>query len=601
MSDVIRLLPDPIANQIAAGEVIQRPASVVKELLENAIDAGATDIQVIIKDSGRTLIQVIDNGSGMSMTDARMCFEKHATSKIRKADDLFSITTMGFRGEAMASIAAIAQVELRTRKPEEESGTAIKIDGFEFKSQEPCQQPAGTSVAVRNLFFNVPARRNFLKSNNVELRHVIDEFQRIALAYPDISFTLHHNGVELFHLKSANQRQRIIHLFGNNYNEKLVPIKEQTSISDIYGFIGKPESAKKTRGEQFFFVNKRFIRSPYLQHALMNAYADLLPEKHFPLFVIFIDIDPSKIDVNVHPTKQEIKFEDERIIYTFIQAAAKHALAQYSITPTLDFDQDPTITNMPAFKTQLRKGDPSPFTTVQSKMNDSSHQPFPTWKSMQESKPPTPAIGSDWNGKTVFPELEQEEELTGSNSFQIHQRYIVSQIRSGFILVDQHAAHERILFERYLKQLSEKQHSTQQQLFPTTLQLSTSDAAILDQILPDLQHLGFDIQPFGKDTFVIHGIPPELENSNEKELLEELIEQCKADNQELSIHKHTIIAKGLAKSNAIPAGKILSESERRLLIDELFACQTPYISPNGRLTFKTYELNELQEQFNNQH
>lgn len=593
MSDVIRLLPDPIANQIAAGEVIQRPASVVKELLENAIDAGSTVINVIVKDAGRTLIQVVDNGCGMSNTDARMCFEKHATSKIRKAEDLFSIRTMGFRGEAMASIAAIAQVDLKTRRAETESGTHIRIDGFEVKSQEPCQHPPGTTVMVRNLFYNVPARRNFLKSNNVELRHIIDEFQHTVLAYPDIHFTLHHNGVELYHLKPANQRQRIIHLFGNTYNEKLVPITEKTSVADIYGFIGKPESARKTRGEQFFFVNKRFIRSPYLQHAIMGVYEDLLPEKHYPLFVVFIDIDPARIDVNVHPTKQEIKFEDERIIYTFIQAAAKHALAQYSITPTLDFDQDPTITNMSAFRTPSRDNTKS-YNTFPSKMNDGDTRTLPSWSQRE-----TPVAERTQKAMPeVFSDEEHHDKQAETAVFQIHQRYIISQIRSGFVIVDQHAAHSRILFEQYLQQLTAKAHSTQQQLFPSTLQLSGADANLMESIMPDLRHLGFDIQPFGKDTFVIHGVPPELEHNDERKVLEDLIGQCRNEEAELKLDKHTTIARALAAAKAIPAGKYLSREEMRQLIDELFACETPYISPEGKPTFRMYELGDLEEQFN---
>lgn len=591
MSDIIRLLPDHIANQIAAGEVIQRPASVVKELLENAIDAGADDIRVIIKDAGRTLVQVIDNGCGMSATDARMCFEKHATSKIKTADDLFTIRTMGFRGEAMASIAAIAQVELKTRLHHEEVGTRIVMEGFEHKLQEPCQSPTGTSISVRNLFFNVPARRNFLKSNNVELRHIIDEFERVALANPSVFLSLHHNGVELFHLNKENFRQRIIHLFGNNYNEKLVPIQEQTSVAVINGFIGKPDSARKTRGEQFFFVNNRFIRSPYLQHAVIQAYDQLLPDGHYPLFVIFIDIEPSRIDVNVHPTKQEIKFEDERIIYTFIQAAAKHALAQYSITPTLDFDQDPIFANLPAFIHPNKDAAVSPFRVMPSKMNEAERMPLPDFQRIaikQEER----AVSAS------FPELDDADAgLTVSSSFQMHQRYVISQIRSGYIVIDQQAAHERILYERYLKHLQDKKHHTQQSLFPATLQLSGGDAAIMHELLPEINQLGFDVQPFGKDTFVIHGVPPELENNDERKVLEDLLEQCKADTEGLKISKHELLAKSLAKSNAIPWGKKLSNGEMRALIDELFACSVPYLSPAGNLTFVTFELDQLAKQF----
>src|SRR6202012_2929478 len=346
MSDIIQLLPDAVANQIAAGEVVQRPASAVKELIENAIDAGADKIQLILKDAGKSLIQVIDNGAGMSVTDARMCFERHATSKIRKAEDLFAIRTMGFRGEAMASIAAIAQVELKTRRHEDEVGTCITIEGSEVISQEACSANTGTSISVKNLFYNTPARRNFLKSNPVEMRYIIDELQRVALANPQIFFTLHHNGQEVYHLPGTTLKQRIIHLFGNNYNERLVPVEEDTIVVKLHGFVGKPEYAKRTRGEQFFFVNNRFIKDAYLTHAVLLAFKELLPEDTFPLYVLFIDIDPAKIDINVHPTKTEIKYQDEQTIYAIIRSAVKRSLGRYNITPSLDFDQENSIEHL---------------------------------------------------------------------------------------------------------------------------------------------------------------------------------------------------------------------------------------------------------------
>ena len=346
MSDIIRVLPDSIANQIAAGEVVQRPASAVKELIENAIDAGADKVQLIVKDAGKSLLQVIDNGCGMSVTDARMCFERHATSKIRKAEDLFAIRTMGFRGEAMASIAAIAQVELKTRRHEDELGTCICIEGSEVVSQEHVSSPAGTSISVKNLFYNTPARRNFLKGNPVEMRHIIDEFQRVALAHPEIFFTLHHDGNEVFHLPKGSLKQRIVHLFGNTYNQKLVPVEEETTIIDLKGYIGKPEFAKKTRGEQFFFVNNRFIKDPYLNHAVLTAYEELLPSDSYPLYALFIEIDPSKIDINVHPTKTEIKYQDEKALYAIIRSAVKRSLGKYNITPTLDFNQETGFSHM---------------------------------------------------------------------------------------------------------------------------------------------------------------------------------------------------------------------------------------------------------------
>ncbi|HEY0897729.1 MAG TPA: DNA mismatch repair endonuclease MutL, partial [Sphingobacteriaceae bacterium] len=352
MPDIIQLLPDAVANQIAAGEVVQRPASAVKELIENAIDAGADKIQLIVKDAGKTLLQVIDNGCGMSLTDARMCFERHATSKIRKAEDLFAIRTMGFRGEAMASIGAIAQVELRTRRHEDELGTCLQVEGSEVIRQEPVSSPAGTSISVKNLFFNTPARRNFLKGNSVEMRHILDEFQRVALAHPEIFFTLHHDGNEVFHLTPGSLKQRIVHLFGNAYNQKLVPVEEDTSIIQLKGYVGKPEFAKKTRGEQFFFVNNRFIRDPYLNHAVLTAFEELLPADSFPLYVLFIDIDPAKIDINVHPTKTEIKYQDEKAIYAIIRSAVKRSLGRYNITPTLDFNQETGFSGMITQKAQ---------------------------------------------------------------------------------------------------------------------------------------------------------------------------------------------------------------------------------------------------------
>jgi len=601
MSDIIHLLPDSIANQIAAGEVVQRPASAVKELIENAVDAGATEIRVIVKDAGKTLIQVIDNGCGMSPTDARMCFERHATSKIRTVDDIYTIRTKGFRGEAMASIAAIAQVELKTRLHDAELGTKIVIEGFEIKSQEQVQCSAGTNISVKNLFYNVPARRNFLKSNTVELKHIIDEFERVALAHPNVFFGFQNNGIEVFHLKVGNHRQRITNLFGNNYNEKLVPVEENTSVANIRGFIGKPDSAKKTKGEQFFFVNNRFIRSPYLHHAVMSVYDDLISENSYPLYTIFIDIDPSRIDVNVHPTKQEIKFEDERIIYTFIQAGVRHALAQYSVTPTLDFDQDIMFANLPSYyKKQVDTvATPLSFKTVESKMNDFSgaeknvQHDFRLHSNLQKIKP---HLGSHIEQSDL--DAAPYDGITESSpSFQIHHQYIVAQIKSGFIVIDQQAAHERVLFEKYLQQLQSKKPHTQQQLFPQTLTLSSSDAALLNELLMDINNLGFDIQPFGKDAFVIHGVPVEFESGNEQKVVEDLLEQFKEDRSALKLNKHNVIARSMARTNSIKRGQKLDEKGMRHLTDQLFACSTPYVSPFGTLTFTTFSLEELAKQF----
>lgn len=600
MADIIHLLPDSIANQIAAGEVIQRPASAVKELLENAVDAGATEVRLILKDAGKTLIQVIDNGCGMSSTDARMCFERHATSKIKNADDLFLIRTMGFRGEAMASIAAIAQVELKTKQPAAELGTKLVIEGFELKSQEQCQAPAGTSISVKNLFFNVPARRNFLKSNTVELKHIIDEFERVTLAFPEIFFSLHHNGIELFHLKSGNVRQRVVQLFGNHYNEKLVPVEENTSVTNIRGFIGKPDSAKKTKGEQFFFVNNRFIKSPYLHHAVMSVYEDLIPENSYPLYTIFIDIEPSRIDVNVHPTKQEIKFEDERIIYTFIQAAVRHALAQYSITPTLDFSQDPTFANLPSFYKNRQKGSADPtvsFKTYTSKMNEMPVMPDfkkRIFEGQEHNENLVDENTTEGNGVKISDEKTWDETSAATtHAFQIHNQYIITQIRSGFIVIDQQAAHERILFEKYLGRLQGKKHHSQQQLFPQSIHLSGNDAAILTELLPEMNQLGFDIQNFGNNAFVIHGVPAEFETINEQKVIEDLIEQFKEDKSAMKLNRHETIARSLARNNCIKSGQKLDEKGIQNLIDELFACSTPFQSPAGTLTFTTFTFDDL--------
>ena len=537
MADIIQLLPDAIANQIAAGEVIQRPASVVKELLENAIDAGSTDIKLIIKDSGKSLIQVIDNGCGMSETDARMSFERHATSKIRKAKDLFSIRTMGFRGEAMASIAAIAHVELRTRRHADELGTRLVIEGSEVKTQEACQCAAGTSISVKNLFYNVPARRNFLKSNTVEMRHILDEFQRVAIANPDIFFSLHHNNTEVFHLPDGKLRQRVVGVFGNSWNKKLVPVDEETDILKIRGFVGKPEFAKKTRGEQLLFVNNRFIKSGYLNHAILNAYEDLLPKDTYPIYTIFIDIDPANIDINVHPTKQEIKFDDERLVYNYLKVAIRHALGQYSITPTLDFDQDPNFSKYVPTNKNVSQGQEtkpsngnvkSDFAGVSKTNSPLESNNLKNWEKLYEGldsfdQPQEETsdqgkaftIESQWSANPVTDDPTSGFANEKKRPYQIHNTYVVSHIKSGFLLIDQQAAHERILYERYLSFLKDQQPLTQKQLFPKTINLSPIDSQVLLKIIPEINLLGFDIQEFGNESFVIHGIPADLPSSGE--------------------------------------------------------------------------------------
>ncbi len=617
MPDIIQLLPDSVANQIAAGEVVQRPASAVKELVENAIDAGADKIQLILKDAGKSLIQVIDNGCGMSVTDARMCFERHATSKIRKAEDLFAIRTMGFRGEAMASIAAIAQVELKTRRHGDELGTCINIEGSAVVSQQACSANTGTSIAIRNLFYNTPARRNFLKSNPVEMRHIIDEFQRVALANPGIFFTLHHDGQEVYHLPSTLLKQRIIHLLGNNYNQRLVPVEEDTSIIKLRGYVGKPEFARKTRGEQFFFVNNRYIRDAYLNHAVLAAFEELLPEESFPLYVLFIDIDPAKIDINVHPTKTEIKYQDEKSIYAIIRSAVKRSLGKYNITPTLDFDQENSIGHLITPKPMEEIVQP----TIAFNPN---FNPFANEKKATEREIPflrnygnyqKTAIPQNWDtlyeiskketneqhqlhNETAFSVEEQEVSKPSERQlFQVHNRYILSQIKSGFMLINQQAAHERILYERFLQQLEHHSGVSQQSLFPQSVTLNGGDFELLKELLPDIRALGFDIREFGKNTVVVEGIPADLGNVSEHSLLEHLLEGFKNNLSILKLDKRDVLARTLARNAATKNGSRLSLEEMNLLIDQLFACQMPNVALNGKPIISTFTLAELAERF----
>lgn len=621
MPDIIQLLPDSVANQIAAGEVVQRPASAVKELIENAIDAGADKIQLILKDAGRSLIQVIDNGCGMSITDARMCFERHATSKIRKAEDLFAIRTMGFRGEAMASIAAIAQVELKTRRHEDELGTCILIEGSGVVSQQACSANAGTSISIKNLFYNTPARRNFLKSDPVEMRHIVDEFQRVVLANPNIFFSMHHNGQEVFHLPAVSLKQRIVHLFGSSYNQRLVPVEEDTSIIKLHGFVGKPEFAKKTRGEQFFFVNNRFIKDAYLNHAVLTAFEELLPDESYPLYVLFIDIDPSKIDINVHPTKTEIKYQDEKSIYAIIRSAVKRSLGKYNITPTLDFDQEnsighlitekplgqivqPTISFNPDFnpfanEPQAPKTERSSPSSYARETSDHRRTPIPqNWDTLYEIARKESDVQQELHTEVTIPVREQEVSKSSERQlFQIHSRYILSQIKSGFMLINQQAAHERILYERFLQQLDNHSGTSQQSLFPQTVTLNGSDFELLKELLPDIRGLGFDIREFGKNTVVVEGIPADLSNVAEHALLEHLLEGFKNNLAILKLDKRDNLARSLARNGAIKAGAKLSLEEMNLLIDQLFACQMPNLALNGKPVISTFTMNELAERF----
>lgn len=642
MPDIIQLLPDNIANQIAAGEVIQRPASAVKELLENAVDAGATEVRLLIQDAGKSLIQVIDNGKGMSETDARMCFERHATSKIHQIDDLFRIRTMGFRGEALASIAAVAQVELKTKRTEDTAGTYIEIENSLVKKQEPIAANTGTSIAMKNLFFNIPARRNFLKSNAAETRHIVDEFIRVALSFPEIFFSLSANGQEMFHLEKGTLKQRIVQVLGNQYNAKLVTVQEKTDYLNIYGFVGKPETAKKTRGDQYFFVNNRFIRSPYLNHAVMSAYQEMIAPDSFPLYTLFIDLDPSQVDINVHPTKQEIKFEDEKIVYAFVQAAVKHALAQFSVTPTLEFDLDPTIQQLDAINKPFTDDKQEAATASPLFKNFSQkHQAHfiqPTnkselkhWKDFYEgsenkntefriqnteSLDQQTMAGSQGEKKfeSLLDQLRKEEPSTHHSPLttqsrlelivsdnapltQLHNLYIVVPTNRGFILVHQQLAHERILYERFVLAATDKTMTTQRSLFPVTLQLAAQDAVLMNELMSDLSLLGYLIEPFGNQAFVIQGTPADLEQGNEKMIIENLLEQFKHFSSDLKFSKREKLVRSLAWQQAIKPGTALSEREMRTLVDDLFNCKQPNVTAGGNPTYIEFKRDYLEQLF----
>jgi DNA mismatch repair protein MutL len=607
--DIIQLLPDHIANQIAAGEVIQRPASAVKELLENAVDAGATEIQLIIQDAGKQLIQVIDNGGGMSETDARMAFERHATSKIKEIDDLFRIKTMGFRGEALASIAAVAQVEIKTKRAEDNAGTYLEIENSIVKKQEPIATANGTSVAMKNLFFNVPARRNFLKSNAAEMRHIVDEFVRVSMAYPHIFFSLTANTQQLFYLEKGTLKQRIVQLLGQQYNSKLVSVEEKTDYMNIYGFIGKPETAKKTRGDQYFFVNKRFIKSAYLNHAVAGAFQELIAADSFPAYVLFIDLDPAQVDINVHPTKQEIKFEDEKIVYAFVQSAVKHALAQFSITPTLDFDLDPAIQQLDAVS--------KPFTAEQQSAASSSslYQTFTQKHAAHKIDPQQKSELKHWRELSNQQEQEvvqQQYEQQASQSslaiqqhpviaeqefVQLHNTFIVAATHKGILLIHQQNAHERILFERYQAAITGKAVATQTSLFPSTLHVSPQDAVMLTEMTADLVQLGYHIEPFGKDTFVIQGTPADVEQGNEAFAIEMLLEQIKHFSTDVKFSKREKLIRSLAQQHSVKAGTSLTKKEMQQLVADLFNCRQPNTTAIGHATYTELKKEELDKLF----
>ena len=610
LPDIIHLLPDNIANQIAAGEVIQRPASAVKELMENAIDAGADEIKLVINDAGKALVQVIDNGGGMSETDARMAFERHATSKIKNIDDLFRIKTMGFRGEALASIAAVAQVEIKTKRPGDETAIYIEIENSEVKKQEPVAAPDGTNIAMKNLFFNVPARRNFLKSNASELKHIIDEFTRVAMSFPEIFFSLSSNGQQVFHLEKGSLKQRIVQILGNNYNAKLVSVQEQTDYMNIYGFVGKPETTKKTRGDQYFFVNNRFIKSAYLNHAVMNAFNEMIAKDSFPMYALFIDLDPSQLDINVHPTKQEIKFEDEKIVYAFVQSAVKHALAQFSITPTLDFELDASIQSLDAVTKPFTDENKSSATTSSlfntfTKKHQShfieNKSELKHWKDFYEPEKKLTDDGWPMTGK----ETAKAQQLHSANDqrpttnilFQLHNTFLIVENDKGYLLIHQQNAHERVLYERFVKAVDGKPIPAQTSLFPSTLTLAPADAVLLDELLPDLHHLGYLLEPFGNNTFVIQGTPADVETGNEKTAIEKMLEQYKHFSNDIKFNKREKLLRSLALQQSIKAGTSLTDKEMKILVEDLFDCATPNSTANGKPTYLEFKKDELNKMF----
>lgn len=610
MSDIIKLLPDHLANQIAAGEVIQRPASAVKELVENAVDAGADAIQLVLKDAGKELIQVVDNGKGMSAMDARMSFERHATSKIRKIEDLFEVRTKGFRGEALASIAAVAQVSLKTRQADDALGTLIDIASSSVTVQEPVAYTKGTSIAVKNLFYNVPARRHFLRSNTTELKHVLDEFIRIALAHPEISFKFTHNGVEQYNLHSGNLKQRVLALLGNSIDKHLIPVEEDTDLIRINGFIGKPEAATRTRGNQFFFINNRFIKSPYLNHAVTTAFEGLIAKETFPTYILFLEIDPRKVDVNVHPTKQEVKFDDDKIMYAYLQSAVKFALNKFNVAPSIDFSLNTEIQDLDALKIPLSaqrqqaveqgylyhkftKGGQAHFIEKQEDRREWQRQQNPFFPEM-------PSMGLSAVAPDEVPAIVSQAPLInddvieeGSSKSVIQwQEYLVTTMKSGILLLHQKRALERILYERLSERMAAKAPVSQQLLFPIELSFNPADALLLTEVLSDLYLLGYDIKPGpALHSFEVLGVPPDVPGGQEQRILEAVLEQLKHESAHIEDVSKNVIIRTMAKRMAVPS--MMQKEQMQSLIDELFACEQPQYTPDGSLIFRILTQNEV--------
>ncbi|NCB23867.1 MAG: DNA mismatch repair endonuclease MutL [Bacteroidia bacterium] len=596
MPDIIHLLPDSIANQIAAGEVIQRPASVVKELVENSLDAGATHIRICIKDAGRSLIQVIDNGKGMSATDARMAFERHATSKIKKADDLFSLTTMGFRGEALPSIAAISHVEVKSRREEDDLGTLIVVNGSRLEKQEPVSCAVGSSVSVKNIFFNVPARRKFLKSNETERRNIFSEIERIVLVNPHIEFTLFENDLETLHLPKTGLRQRIVQLEGKHVNQQLIEINEQTTLGKIQGYVGRPESAKKGRANQFFFVNNRFIRHPYFHKAVMLAFEPLIGANVKPDYYIYLQVDPDAIDVNIHPTKTEVKFENEQALWQILMVTVKEALGKFNAIPSIDFDRedapeipiyDPTrVTPMPRVSLDA---DYNPFRTSYAEKSSSSlpafgweelYHGFEKEKEREKEEMDLPMQGalfrsSDTNQDHPEAELYPEH-------YQYKQKYILTSVKSGLMIIDQHKAHIRILFDKYIAQIQQRKGVSQRVLFPEVLELSAAESASLPSLLDDLEALGFELSHLGNHSFAVQGVPSEIENVDASLLIRTIIGKSMETGSDVKEAIQEAMALSFAAMTAIPYGRVLTSEEMLLMVSQLFATKTPTYTPDGQ-------------------
>lgn len=612
MPDIIQLLPDNVANQIAAGEVIQRPASVVKELMENSVDSGADQIKLILKDAGKTLIQVIDNGCGMSETDARLSVERHATSKIRNADDLFSIQTMGFRGEALASMAAISHMEIKTRRHEDDLGTKIIIEGSEVKQQEPETVSAGTTINVKNLFFNVPARRNFLKSDNAEYRHILEQFQRVALVHSEIKFHLVNNGKTIYQLSKGNTKKRIVEIFGESYKKRLIPIESNTAIAKIHGYIGRPEYARKRRGEQYFFVNGRFIKHPYFHHAVMDSFESLLPDGYIPSYFIYLNLPSDKIDVNIHPTKTEVKFREQHALYSILGSTVKQGIGKFNLSPSLDFDLDPSMDSGPLKNPSEIKPpqiqinpDYNPFKQqggtqkqmdYQRQKRNTSHWDQLYKLTPRKQEPPTEGQTSLLSQK-ITSDMEVRAEYQ-TQFLQTSGRFIITNVKSGLMIIDQQAAHERILYERFLHRLNKKKQSSQQQLFPKNVTFAASDAELVREIIYELQALGFDIKNTGGDTFKINGMPADMnENEDIEGFLDSMIESYRNNQIRIKSNKNINLASAMAKNMAIKEGKTLTKEEMQEIINSLFACEVPDKSPSGKRVVTILKPEEIEAKF----